>query len=91
MKESRRHIGDTIRVIALSELFLGNKDDPSLALNFLDDSETILLPEMVGLRIILGYAQPDRRFAELLHIRADILNDPASDLFSLKGSVPIAV
>lgn len=55
MKESLRHITDTNRVIALSELFLGNKDCPALAIYFLDDNETVLLPEMVGLRIILGY------------------------------------
>ena len=56
MKESLRHIGDTNRVIALSELFLSNKDSPTIAFNFLDDGETVLLPEMVCLRIILGYA-----------------------------------
>lgn len=55
MKELLRHITDTNRFIALSELFLGNKDCPALAIYFLDDNETVLLPEMVGLRIILGY------------------------------------
>ena len=55
MKESLRHITDTNRVIALSELFLGNKDCPALTIYFLDDNETVLLPKMVGLRIILGY------------------------------------
>jgi hypothetical protein len=56
MKESLRHIGDTNRVIALSERFLGNKDGPAFAVNLLDNNETVLLPEMIGLRIILGYA-----------------------------------
>ena len=49
MKESLRHIGDTNRVIALSELFLSNKDSPTIAFNFLDDSETVLLPDGVFL------------------------------------------
>ena len=87
MKESLRHIGDTNRVIALSELFLSNKDSPTIAFNFLDDGETVLLPEMVCLRIILGYAQPDRCFADLLQIRANILNDRTSDLLSLKSGI----
>ena len=34
MKESLRHISDTNRVIALSELFLVNKDCPALAIYF---------------------------------------------------------
>jgi len=34
MKESLRHICDTNRAIALSELFLGNKDCPALAIYF---------------------------------------------------------
>lgn len=34
MKESLRHISDTNRVIALSGLFLGNKDCPALAIYF---------------------------------------------------------
>ena len=87
MKESFRHIGDTNRVIALSELFLSNKDSPTIAFNFLDDGETVLLPEMVGLRIIFSYAQPDHCFADLLQIRANILNDRTSDLLSLKSSI----
>ena len=33
MKESLRHIRDTNRVIASSELFLGNKDCPALAIH----------------------------------------------------------
>ena len=87
MKGSLRHIDDTNRDIVLSELFLSNKNSPTLSFNFLDDGETVLLPEMVGLRIILSYAQPDRCFADLLQIRANILNDRTSDLLSLKGDI----
>ena len=74
-------------MLSLSELFLGNKNGPAFPVNFFDDNKTVLFPEMICLRIILSYGQPDRCFADLLQIRANILNDRTSDLLSLKSGI----
>ena len=52
MKESLRHIRDTNRVIASSELFLGNKDCPALAIHLAYHIECLPYKSKYPLHII---------------------------------------